>query len=245
MNEYSFTLWHHERRKLLIFAPEDRCPPVNRSTESAPKKPASRTAKRAKRRRQLIEATMKCIGRKGISGTTLADVAGTAGLSQGIVNLHFDSKDNLLRETLEYLAGEYRSQFDRALERSGPAAAEKLQALLELDLKPSICQRSKLAVWFAFWGEVGSRPTYRRICDDLDRYYDRVVEGLCAEIIDEGGYAHVRAADAATAFTSMTNGLWLSCLISPSDWDRRAAMRAVESYLANVFPAHFGQEETQ
>ena len=33
---------------------------------------------------------------------TLADVAGEAGLSQGIVNLHLKSKDNLLSETLRY-----------------------------------------------------------------------------------------------------------------------------------------------
>ena len=59
-----------------------------------------RTATRAARRQQLIDATMKCIARKGIGSTTLADVAREAGLSQGIVNLHFRTKDNLLNETL-------------------------------------------------------------------------------------------------------------------------------------------------
>lgn len=245
MNEHSFTLWHDGSRNALTFRTGIPPPIVNSATRTASNKPESRTEKREKRRRQLIEATMKCIGRKGISGMTLADVARTAGLSQGIVNLHFESKDNLLRETLESLAGDYRAQFERALERAGPLAADRLQALLELDLKPSICQRSKLAVWFAFWGEVGSRPTYRRICDDLDRYYDRVVEELCAEIIDEGGYEHVSAAAAATAFNSMTSGLWLSCLISPGDWDRQAASAAVETWLASVFPAHFPREETE
>ena len=57
-----------------------------------------RTESRAARRQQLIDATMKCIARKGIGSTTLGDVAKEAGLSQGIVNLHFVSKDNLLKE---------------------------------------------------------------------------------------------------------------------------------------------------
>lgn len=201
----------------------------------------SRTATRERRRQQLIDATMKCIGRKGIGGTTLGEVAKEAGLSQGIVNLHFESKDNLFRETLRALAGEYRTQFDRALARSGPSPADKLFALMELDLRPSICQRSKLAVWFAFWGEVKSRPTYRKICDESDRYYDDVVERLCDEIITEGHYEHVSASAAALALTSMTNGLWLSCLISPQSWDRHEAMAAVATYLANVFPKHFKQ----
>lgn len=211
----------------------------------AEKNRTQNTAIREKRRQQLIDATMKCIGRKGISGTTLADVANEAGLSQGIVNLHFESKENLFTETLRRLAGEYRMQFDRALERSGPSSADKLDALMELDLRPSICQRSKLAVWFAFWGEVKSRPTYRRICDENDRYYDSVVERLCEDIIAEGGYRNARASATALALTSMTNGMWLSCLISPQSWDRHDAMDAVRSYLTTLFPKHFERQESQ
>jgi TetR/AcrR family transcriptional repressor of bet genes len=170
-----------------------------------------RTASRATRRLQLIDATMKCIARKGMSSTTLGDVAREAGLSQGIVNLHFESKDNLLNET----------RFDKTLSRAGPHPADQLHALMELDFKPSICDRQKLALWFAFWGEVKSRPAYRKICDEFDQYYDEVVEGLCTAIIAEGEYPHVSASAAANALTSMTNGLWLSCLVSPQSWEER------------------------
>ena len=199
-----------------------------------------RTASREKRRQQLIDATMKCIGRKGLTGTTLSDVASEAGLSQGIVNLHFESKDNLLTETLRSLANEYKTQFDKALGKSGPHAADRLMALMEHDLRPSICDRRKLAVWFAFWGEVKSRPTYRKICDEYDRYYDEVVADLCNQIIAEGDYERITGRAAAEALTSMTNGLWLSCLLSPQNWDRQLATDAVVSYLQNVFPKHFG-----
>ena len=200
---------------------------------------ASRTASREVRRRQLINATMKCIARKGMGSTTLGDVAREAGLSQGIVNLHFESKDNLLQETLSTLVNEYREQFEKTLERSGPHPADKLLALMELDLRPSICDRRKLAVWFAFWGEVKSRPTYQRMCDERDSYYDDVVKGLCQGLIDDGDYQGIDSAAVATALMSITNGLWLSCLISPQTWDRRNAMAAVMSYLRGVFPKHF------
>ena len=198
-----------------------------------------RTASREQRRQQLIDATMKCIARKGMASATLSDVAKEAGLSQGIVNLHFNSKDNLLTETLRNLADEYKSQFDKALAKSGPGAAEKLLALMEMDLRPSICDRSKVAVWFAFWGEVKSRPTYRKICDESDRYYDAIVEGLCEEIIADGGYKNISAAAVANALTSMTNGFWLSCHISPQSWSRTEAMDGVMSYLRSLFPKHF------
>lgn len=204
----------------------------------------SRTAARAQRRQQLIDATMKCIGRKGIGGTTLADVARQAGLSQGIVNLHFQSKDNLLQETLRRLADEYRAQFERTFERAGPGPAEKLLALMALDVKPSICQPSKLAVWFAFWGEVQSRPTYRKICGEVDRHYDVVVEELCAELVADGKYRNVNASATASALNSLTNGLWLSCLINPKGWDRKQALASIHCFLASTFPKHFDRSES-
>lgn len=206
---------------------------------AATAKTARRTASKARRRQQLIDATMKCIARKGMGGTTLGDVAREAGLSQGIVNLHFKSKENLLNETLRYLADDYKIAFNKTLEKSGPNAADKLLALLELDLRPSIMDRQKIAVWFAFWGEVKSRPAYRKICDERDRYYDEVVERLCQDIIDEGEYEGVSAPLVTIALTSMSNGLWLSCLISPKSFDRQLAKQSIVSLLQGYFPNHF------
>ena len=204
-------------------------------------KTSKRTARRELRRQQLIDATMKCIARKGMGSTTLGDVAKEAGLSQGIVNLHFKSKDNLLAETLRYLADEYKAQFTRAYEKSGPGPAEKLLALIKLDLRPSICDRRKVAVWFAFWGEVQSRPTYQKICDERDQYYDDTIERLAAEIIEDGDYEAVAAESVAIVLNSMTNGLWLSYLISPGTFDRQKALDALLSYLSSVFPKHFSE----
>ena len=120
-----------------------------------------------------------------------------------------------------------------------PDPADKLLALMELDLRPSICDPDKLAIWFAFWGEVKSRPTYRRMCDEWDQYYDEVVADLCGALIADGNYQDVDPAVAANALMSMTNGLWLSCLISPQSWDRDKAMAAVMTYLRSVFPKHY------
>lgn len=198
-----------------------------------------RTASRKARRQQLIDATMKCIARKGMSSTTLSDVASEAGLSQGIVNLHFESKENLLTETLAGLAGEYREKFDKALADSGPGPADKLQAIMEHDLRPSICNRGKLAIWFAFWGEVKFRPTYQRMCAEWDQRYDDVVADLCEQLIAEGKYVNVSAQSVTYAISSMINGLWLSCLVSPRSWSRDAARTAVMDYLSSTFPGHF------
>ena len=68
-----------------------------------------RTAAPETRRQQLIEATIRCVANRGLAETTISTVAREAGLSQGIINLHFKSKDGLLTATLRYISDEYRA----------------------------------------------------------------------------------------------------------------------------------------
>jgi AcrR family transcriptional regulator len=52
-------------------------------------------AARAARREQIIAAALACFARAGYHATTMADVAGQAGLSKGTPYLYFDSKEAL------------------------------------------------------------------------------------------------------------------------------------------------------
>ena len=72
----------------------------------------------------------------------MSDVAREAGLSQGIINLHFKTKDRLFSETLRYLADEYKQIWERALKKAGDDPVEKLRAMVELDFSASLCERS-------------------------------------------------------------------------------------------------------
>ena len=75
---------------------------------------------------QLIDATIDSLAKRGYSETTMADVADGAGLSRGIVNFHFESKEKLLVATLQYMADEYSAHWRDGLSeggrRSGDAA---------------------------------------------------------------------------------------------------------------------------
>lgn len=210
----------------------------------ASEKMTRRAIAKEHRRQQLIDATIKCISKKGLGSTTLSDVASEAGLSQGIVNLHFNSKDNLLHETLKFLAEDYDAEFMRTLDGAREEPAARLLALMKMDLKPAICDRRKLAVWFAFWGEVKSVPTYQRICAAYDDKYDGILLDLVNAIIGEGDYAGIDAQTVTDVLSSLTDGLWLSCLINPKTFNRTAALTAVTSYLCAVFPGHYPQEKT-
>ena len=197
-----------------------------------------RTASKEVRQDQLIKATIRSIARHGLSVTTIATVAKEAGLSQGIINLHFQSKERLLEETLNHIVNEYRTAWYKALQTSGETAAEKLTALSAVDFEKRICQRNKLAVWFAFWGESRSRLTYRKMCSESSREYTQMLTLLCEDIIKQGDYK-VQAQHVATGLLAMNGGLWLDMLISPAEMSRERAREISLSYLRGVFPGHF------
>ena len=177
----------------------------------------------------------------GLADTTIATVAQEAGLSQGIINLHFQSKEGLLTETLRYLADEYMNACREASAAGDRSPAAGLEAMVELDFRRNICARDKLAVWFAFWGERKFRPTYRRICADRDKSYDDMVRVMCRRLCEAGDYPEVEPDLVADGLSALTDGLWLDLLVRPESMSRELAKRITLSYLADAFPKHFRQ----
>lgn len=200
--------------------------------------PTTRRVAKVVRRRQLIEAAISCIAKHGLSDTTLSHVSKAAGLSQGIVNLHFDSKENLLTETLNHLRREYEQNWRRALEKAPDTPAQRLAALLKSDYQPAVADVKKIAVWFAFWGEAKSRPTYKKISQERVTDYTEILETLIEQLANEGEYGDLDVASLAQGITSMADGLWLNLLISSHDFKRNDAERVMMQYMQQLFPKH-------
>jgi TetR/AcrR family transcriptional repressor of bet genes len=203
----------------------------------------SRTEPKETRRLQLIEATMRSIATNSLSGTTISTVSSEAGLSRGIISLHFQGKEKLLLETLAHVVDEYKALWEDALQKAGHSSAERLASLLGVDFHRSVCDRNKLAVWFAFWSESKSRPTYRNLCAERDREYDAMMLHLCKEIISEGGYTGIDPEMAARGLAALTEGLWLDMLVNPRSMSRRKAQKTSMAYLSHLFPRHFSNND--
>jgi len=198
-----------------------------------------RSANRAARRLQLIEATIASVAELGFTDTTLSTVTERAGLSHGTINFHFKSKKILFIETLKYLAEEHRNRWRGALEKAGPRPERQLAAMIGVDFDPVICDEERLAVWFAFWGEIKCRPAYRDICGQIDAERLKEFERLCGLINEEGQYPHVDPSFVAKCLESLIDGIWLNKLCQPEVYRRSEAMRMCISFLAGWFPRHF------
>lgn len=205
----------------------------------ADKKKQPRTAPPETRRKQLIDATITCISKQGISGTTLTAVTKEAGLSLGLVNFHFKSKEALLSATLAHLAQEHRQMWARDAARADLTAAQKLQSLVDAQFHPKICSQEKLAVWFAFFGEAKQRTAYRSSSAQIDMERQEVCANLCQDIIEDCGSENANSEDIAQTLEGLFDGLWLNMLLYPQKFTRATSSRQVMEYLNRAFPQIF------
>lgn len=201
---------------------------------------SQRKASRPVRRQQLIDSTIAVLARKGYAGLTVADVAKEAGLSAGIVIFHFNSKDELLAAVLGALSAEFRTHWEASMNAAGPAVADRLRALMLSDYDTDVYTKEKLSAWVAFWGEIQGRPFYDHICAGSDAERQATTEGLCREIIAEGGY-EIDPRLAARALESLADGLWVG--LGGAGYKGQVsgtqAKQVMASALAAFFPRHY------
>ncbi|MBX9456277.1 MAG: TetR family transcriptional regulator C-terminal domain-containing protein [Rhizobium sp.] len=209
-----------------------------RGLQSSTVEHAPRKASREVRRQQLIDATIATLARVGFSRTTLTEVAGTAGLSHGLIIFHFETKEKLLTETLQFMAREYRDNWVRALDEAPKGPAAQLDALIRADFTDTICAPERLAAWSALWAEAQSRPIYQENCAEFDLEYLNVIERLCTEIAAEGNYPCLPE-HTARAIRVTLNGLWFDLMTMTNTLSRVESLQTMFNMLMAFFPRHF------
>lgn len=211
--------------------------PNTQATEATVKK--ARTASREVRRQQLIDATIESIAKHGFAGTTMTTVTGIAGLSIGLANFHFKTKQNLFEETLRFLAEEHRDHWQKNFEKANLAPESKLLAVVAAHFHPKICNRKKVAVWYGFFGEASARASYLNLANEIDGERREVSVNLCRQIIEEGGYNNIDPVDIAFTLEGLYDGFWLNILMYPGEFSRLDALKRIQEYLSQIFPDHF------
>jgi phenylpropionate dioxygenase-like ring-hydroxylating dioxygenase large terminal subunit/AcrR family transcriptional regulator len=193
----------------------------------------------ARRRRELIEATITSIARYGLSGTTVAKVAKLAGLSTGIVNFYFHSKQALLLATLEHVDREFELRQEEVLERAGEDPVQLLEAMIEVDFDPEVCDPDRIAVWAAFWGESSGRADYMRVCGARGAALEQRAVKLFEKIATDGNYPHLDHTALGRAFYHLLSSLPETMLQDDPPFDFEGAKSTLRGFLASVFPVEF------
>ncbi|WP_254435913.1 TetR/AcrR family transcriptional regulator [Ruegeria arenilitoris] len=188
----------------------------------------------------MIQAAADAIHKFGIRGTTSARIQELSGLSRGMVNLHFGSKEKLLLAVAEELSARYAGQWKAIADNPELDAAEKLISIIKADFDPYVLNAQDVAIWFSFRAEALSNPLIFPFIDSRDKGFRATILELLEQVKSEGEYENVDAKIATDGLIALLEGLWTDYHLHSDIFDPAEALRICLFVLHSMFPKHFG-----
>ncbi|SFT98557.1 TetR family transcriptional regulator C-terminal domain-containing protein [Halomonas saccharevitans] len=181
------------------------------------------TTRRASNDREsaLIDATLTCIAREGISAATVRNIAGYAGVTNGLIRFYFKSKDGILRAAYQSFLEHLFEAAHGAIDGSYLSAAERLERYLLANLSPPIVTSQSLLLWANFL------PLAHRdeaMADIRRHWYARTTEAF-RDLIHEALAEHGLTPDdnelrrLSVAVNGLIDGLWIEGALSAESLD--------------------------
>lgn len=190
------------------------------------------------RRRQLIEATARCLARHGMEGTTVRVVAAEAGVSPGLVRHHFAGMHDLIAETYRWTGKEVDRALRAALAAADPTAEGQLRAFVDSSFSTPMLDTDLLGVWLTFWSLTRTDPEIHAIHGKVYAGYRKRLEELIRELAGSRRL-QIDARVASLAFTALLDGLWLEHCLDPSTFTAREAALIAHDWLDTLIAGRF------
>lgn len=217
----------------------------NSSRSASPSRPRGRPKSEAKHR-EILDAAGECFLERGLSETSMDQIAQRAGVSKQTVYSHFNSKDELFQGVIRAKCAHYRfdTQAAAATEYGSPAEGlyDITRRYLELALDPQVvamnrqlaAQSMSSSEMAQLFFQAGPLPTIRCVADFLSRHQAagrlRGLEDLQTHAAD-----YVHETGARFKFELMMN---LRDEVGPRERERYVRRR-VDEFLA-AYDAHTG-----
>lgn len=176
------------------------------------------------RRKQLIDATIQCIYRYGLLGTTIIKVSKEAGVSSGIISHYFGSKDGMLEATMrEILVRHKAALIDRFQDCKTPE--ERIQAIIEANFSTTQTDPATVCTWLAFWAQAMHVPSLARLQHiNASRLYSNLLYSLKPLLPED------KAKQVAEGLAALIDGMWLRGALQKGGIDAGNAQAVVWSF---------------
>lgn len=184
----------------------------------------------------ILKAALSLFSSRGVSGTTLTEIAQKAGVTRGAIYWHFDNKDHLLHALWEQTVTPYEmiAQLGERLDEPDPLG--RLHQL-HLAILQDLAENDKTRQFFQIWldrgklGSVDRNESYLELEERRQRSLKKI-EGIMRNAASKGQLppnfdAHV----GALALYTFVDGLVTALLLNP----KSSAVKTDISRLLDAF----------
>ena len=177
------------------------------------------------RRKLLIEATMRSIAKYGYAGTTIETICSEAQVSRGLINHHFGSKEELIRQSYKALRDEWVAATHGSVLDDFAEPEERLRALIRVSFGPTMFKQEYLGIWAGFWSAIGKSPALRKMNRELFDKDREAYEAIFEEIARRRG-KRIDTRRAALTVIALIDGFWLEWCLDPKSFTAAEAAAA-------------------
>lgn len=181
------------------------------------------------RRQSLIEATARCLAKRGVGGTSVRAICNEAGVSAGLLRHYFASIDDVIADTYRWTGGRVQTALDEAAAQHG-SPRTRLLAYLNASFRTPISEPDLLATWLAFWSLTRTNKTIATIHAQIYKEYRQKLETLLTALVPEQSERQ----NTAIALTALVDGLWLELSLGNAPFSAQEAERLVERWLSQM-----------
>lgn len=187
--------------------------------------------------KRILKAIAQIISQEGFTGVTMARVAELTGLSRGMCNYHFETKEQVMRDVLKMIYDEHEAIWKSAIDDDSKSPVERISALVEVLLSKPFATEETLSIWQAYWGVPQYRQMYLKICTEGDRAYEDSIEELLS-LLANGRHEikGIPIKELSVAFTGIIDGMHTEYLIAPGRLSSKNAIKSCYAFLAGFFP---------
>ncbi len=209
--------------------------------------PDTAAAKRSSKRdpesskRTLIAATLDTIAEIGITDTTVSKIIQRAGLSRGMIHLHFGGKNQLLTAAAQSFGEEYYRELDRLVSLAGDDPEAVIMAVVQADLSEAVMNVRSTRIWHAFRGAAGTNDGIALYSSTRDKRLRATLHDAfktIARAYGEDGDS-VLARDATFGLLVLLEGMWVDYLSNADAFSREVAISIIRRFIQGLFPGHF------
>jgi AcrR family transcriptional regulator len=179
------------------------------------------------RRRSLLEATARCLAKRGAAGVSVRAICAEAGVSPGLLGHYFDGVSGAIAATYRWTGWRVSEALEQAVAEAGPEPRDRLVAYLTASFRPPIADPELLATWLAFWSLTRSDPAIAAVHGEIYAEFRHGIVRLIAAY--RPGTLDPRLP--AVALTALIDGLWLELSLGHAPFTPEEAGRLAEMWL--------------
>jgi len=183
------------------------------------------------RRKILIAATLKCLSEEGHEGLSTRKISAAAGISVGLINHHYTSKEELVAQAYETLTISLLEAAKEAVDQAGDNARDQLIAMVKSMFSRPMLDPGVLRCWLVFWGMIDRGTILKSVHDRTYSDYRVFVEGLLARLAVDYKMPLLDISLAAIGLLALVDGLWIEWCLSPTSFGPDAAVRLCVAWI--------------